>query len=292
MSRQLVFVHGRAQQGKDPAQLKRSWIDALSSGLGKSGLSLPVEESAIHLPFYGDTLAALLEGGPAPDVVVMGEQPPPDEQAFVAAALEEARQARGVADSEVLTQAETEIVERGPLNWAWVRAVARALDAHLPGASAATMALVTADVYHYLHNPGVRDAIEGGVRAAIPSDAEAVVVGHSLGTVVSYSLLRREGESAGWKVPLLVTLGSPLAVTKIWKALQPIKSPSCAGSWLNAMDPDDIVALYPLQPPRYAFEPAIENKTDVANHTPNRHGIAGYLDDPVVARRIHEALTA
>jgi hypothetical protein len=29
----------------------------------------------------------------------------------------------------------------------------------------------------------------------------------------------------------------------------------------------------------------------VANPTPNRHGISGYLSDPVVARRIHDALT-
>jgi hypothetical protein len=292
MSRQLVFIHGRAQQHKDPEELKRSWIEAWSKGLAKSGLSLPIDEGAIRFPYYGDTLAALVEGGPAPDVIVRGDEAPPEERQFVAAALEEAREQRGLTDAQVLALAETDILERGPQNWPWVRAIVKALDAHLPGASGATLAAVTFDVYHYLRNAGVRDAIEAGVRTAIPRDAEAVVVGHSLGSVVGYNLLRREGANNGWKVPLYVTVGSPLAVTAIRKALQPLASPTCVGRWFNAMDPDDIVALYPLQAPQFGLEPAIENKTDVDNHTANQHGIAGYLDDPTVARRIHEALVA
>jgi hypothetical protein len=152
---------------------------------------------------------------------------------------------------------------------------------------------VTFDVYHYLRNPGVRDMIDEGVRGAMPSGVETVVVGHSLGTVVAYNLLRREAEANGWIVPLYATVGSPLAVTAIRKVLQPLKSLTPpVGAWFNAMDPNDIVALYPLGPPRFDVQPTIENKVDVDNHTPNQHGIAGYLDDPVVAKRIHDALTA
>ena len=292
MSRQLAFVHGRAQQHKDPATLKQSWINAWRQGLAKSGLAIPIDESAIHFPYYGDTLAALVKGGPAPDVIVMGSEPPPEEQAFIAAVLEEARQEQKISDDEVLAHADTDTIEKGPMNWRWVRAIAKALDAHMPGASGATLSLVTFDVYHYLKNPGVRDAIEEGVRSAMSSKYETVVVSHSLGTVVTYNLLRREGESRGWKVPLHVTLGSPLAVTAIREALQPIKSLGCVHAWLNAMDPNDFVALYPLAPPRFDVQPTIENKTDVDNHTGNQHGIAGYLDDQVVARRIHDVLCA
>lgn len=292
MSRQLIFIHGRAQQRKDPAALKRSWIEAWSKGLAESGLSMPIDETAIRFPYYGDTLAALVEGRPAVDVIIRGEEAPPEERQFLAAVLEEAREQRGLTDDQVLALADAEIVERGPQNWRWVRAIVKALDARLPGASGTALAAVTFDVYHYLRNPGARDAIESGVRAAIPGDAEAVVVGHSLGSVIGYNLLRREGESRGWKVPLYATLGSPLAVTAIRKALQPLASPTCVGGWFNAMDPNDIVSLYPLEPPRFGLQPAIENKTDVDNHTPNQHGIAGYLDDPVVARRIYDALVA
>ena len=36
--------------------------------------------------------------------------------------------------------------------------------------------------------------------------------------------------------------------------------------------------------------PSITNKTNVNNHTDNRHGIVGYLDDPDVAKKIYQAL--
>ena len=39
MTRQLVFVHGRAQEQKDASALKAEWLDALQEGLGKSGRS-------------------------------------------------------------------------------------------------------------------------------------------------------------------------------------------------------------------------------------------------------------
>ena len=54
-------------------------------------------------------------------------------------------------------------------------------------------------------------------------------------------------------------------MTAIRAALQPIKSLACAHTWFNAMDPNDIVALYPLEPPRFDMQPTIENKTDVDN---------------------------
>jgi hypothetical protein len=66
-------------------------------------------------------------------------------------------------------------------------------------------------------------------------------------------------------------------------------------AWFNAMDERDVVALYPLDPTHFPLDPdtpAIENKTDVRNRTRNRHGVAGYLDNEVVARRIYRAITA
>ena len=53
-----------------------------------------------------------------------------------------------------------------------------------------------------------------------------------------------------------------------------------------------MVALYPLNAKYFPVTPAIDNKANVDNPTPNRHGIIGYLSDPEVARRIHDALIA
>jgi hypothetical protein len=59
------------------------------------------------------------------------------------------------------------------------------------------------------------------------------------------------------------------------------------------MDDRDVVALYPLTPKHFRLnpeKPPIENRTDLRNRTTNRHGIAGYLDDPELARLIYDAL--
>jgi hypothetical protein len=42
--------------------------------------------------------------------------------------------------------------------------------------------------------------------------------------------------------------------------------------------------------PGSGSESSIENYSMVKNHTDNRHGIIGYLDDPSVAKRITDAL--
>ncbi len=203
----------------------------------------------------------------------------------------------GVTDAQIAEVGGEEVLRRGPQNWEWVHSILKAIDRYVPHGSGTSIALFTHDVYQYLKNSAIRQQIEDGILKAITPGTETIVVSHSLGTVVSYNLLRREGHLRGWKVPLFVTLGSPLAVGEIRKTLKsfaPTRCPECVSAWFNAMDERDIVALYPLDPGSFPLSPAtpaIENKTNVHNRTNNRHGIAGYLDDADVARRIHNALT-
>lgn len=302
MTRQLVLIHGRAQENKDPIALKREWIEAFEEGLAKSGLELPIGEADIRFPYYGDTLEDLVAGKPAgeaAEIVVRGTDASADEKRFLQAVLEEVRERIEITPAQMAEVAGAEVIERGPLNWEWTQSILRAIDRYVPYGSGASIALATNDVYHYLKNPGLRMQIDQGVAAALAADRETVVVAHSLGTVVAYNLLSALGGERGWRVPLLVTLGSPLGIKEIRKTLRgvsgPLRCPPCAGAWFNAMDQRDVVALYPLDARRFPLdpaEPAIVNKTDVKNRTRNRHGIAGYLDDAEVARRIHAALTA
>lgn len=295
MTRQLVFIHGRSQEEKNADELKASWIRAFQSGLEKSSLELPIQESAIRFPYYGQTLYDLVngvDGSEIADVIVRGEADSSPEVEFMKRMLNEIKDRHGVTDAQVRAVADSTTLERGIANWEWVQNVLKALDRHVPSMSKATVAWITKDVYHYLRNPGFQNVIDNGVRQAITPGIKTVVVGHSLGSVVSYNLLARDGAALGWKVPLFVTLGSPLAVRVIKELLAPIKHPVCVEHWFNAMDERDVVSLYALDEDHFPVDPSIENKTDVDNFTDNRHGIAGYLSDKVVAKRIYNALTS
>jgi len=300
MTRQLVCVHGRAQEGKDPIALKAEWLDALADGLSQNNLTLPISEKEIRFPFYGDALYDMSEGKPSDEVasvIVRGQTADDAEKRFIRAVVEEIRQKAGITDAQVAETSGDLVVEKGPLNWAWTQAILRTLDRNVPYASGESIAIFTHDVYQYLTNPDIRQAIDDGVSAAITPGVETVVVAHSLGTVVAYNLLRQRGAGQGWKVPLFVTVGAPLGVTAIRKIVRnlapPTRCPECVGHWFNAMDTRDVVALYPLDPTSFPLEPAvpaIENNRDVRNKTSNRHGIAGYLDDKIVSARIQNAL--
>jgi hypothetical protein len=65
---------------------------------------------------------------------------------------------------------------------------------------------------------------------------------------------RREGHLRNCKVPLLVTVGSPIAVAAIRRTLKSFattRTPECVAAWLNAMDSRDVVALSPLDPENF-----------------------------------------
>jgi len=289
---ELLLVHGRSQHDKDADELKAEWVDALRAGLVRAGLDLPVSENAIRFPYYGDTLRDLVtNGATVADIIIRGAGVDHAEREFLGAVMREIVVAAGITDDQLDAEyEEVDAVERAPQDWRFIRAVLRALDRHVPAVGAPSLALATRDVYLYLRNIGIRDSIEHGVREALRPGVPTVVLGHSLGSVVTYNLLRRDGGRAGWVVPLHVTVGSPLAVGPIKRSLRPLAHPTCVGAWFNARDPRDLVALNPLDPERFTVWPAVENKNDVQNDTPNRHGITGYLSDPEVASRVHAAL--
>lgn len=81
------------------------------------------------------------------------------------------------------------------------------------------------------------------VADALKADS-AVVVAHSLGSVVAWEALHE----ADTPVPLFVTLGSPLATRSVvWPHLRPPppSTPECVGRWLNFWDRDDFVVARP-----------------------------------------------
>lgn len=290
----LVLVHGRAQEGQNPAELQNSWEEALARGWEKAGLSKP-ENLTVSFPYYGDILAEMVEAAKAPkpaDVLTRGGEMDQRELVFMRETLEElAKNAAeaGMDESALEAQMADEVLARGPQEWEWVQGLLRLLDN--TWISRRVIESVTRDVFVYLTRKPVRKKINRIIEAEIKG-RRAVVVAHSLGSVVSFDVLRHLG--AGTNVPRFITLGSPLGIGTIKRYLSPppLAMPGVVREWFNGFDNRDVVALRPLNQSSFRINPPITNKADVNNPTPMRHGIEGYLADAEVASWIQRALTA
>jgi len=288
-AKRLVLIHGVDQQGKDPKALKSNWMGALNRGAQAAHLQVPTS-IAVAFPFYGDQLGDFEKATTIPLTSEIHSRGSAKDDAYLQFQFdvaEEIRQRAGVTDDQINAEYGNNPEERGPLNWSWVQAILRAIDKHGGGINQRTLELFTRDVYLYCTLPGVHDAINRTVAAAL-TEEPTVIVAHSLGSVVAYSLLTTDTRKL--HVPLLVTVGSPLGVRAIRDLYRPIRSPDPVGEWFNAYDPRDVVALYPLDNDNFPVQPPIDNYSKVKNHTDNHHGIDGYLDDPTVATHILDAI--
>jgi hypothetical protein len=284
----LVLVHGRAQQALDPISLRHEWEASLERGWESAGLSRPAGLE-VAFPYFGDRLDALVERYNTPlliNVLSRGEIPPLELE-YRARLLTEIARNAGISDAEIDSHVESVVRERGPLNDPRVHAMLRAFDGKWIGER--IIDRFTRDVFLYTNIPGVREQIDAIVRPHIDGQ-RCVVIGHSLGSVVGYNVLRTAG--GGTSVPLYATVGSPLGLKNVNSFIErPLAMPESVERWFNAYDKRDVVALVPLDEDHFGIDPPIANRGDVLNDTENRHGVSGYLKDPVVAATIHEALS-
>jgi V8-like Glu-specific endopeptidase len=269
----LVFLHGRSQQGRDPARLRAGWAAGLAGGLGAAGLPT-VDPADIWFPFYGDALAGAVDRREAVDTAS-----PAYEELVTEAALRAgmplslpAEPREGIVDGLVGRL-------RRPLGWL----------ANRSGLDEAFIAAVFRDAAAYLDRPAVRALVLDTVLGCLPDAGRVVLVSHSLGTVVAMDLLTRLPASI--QVDLLVTAGSPLGIDGVYKRLLgggPHR-PQRVGSWVNAWCAADAVAIgCPLS---QVWGPDLsEVITD--NAKDRAHDMAEYLADAQVARAVEHGLRA
>jgi hypothetical protein len=287
----LLLIHGRAQEGKNPTALKSEWLDALSKGLEAASLKLP-ENIDIVVPFFGDALDSFVHALETPlalNAMAKGGAGDDKELEFRQQIFSEMAQGYEISDAEILANLDGKPQAHGVTDWKWVRALLKTLDQKTP-LSDGTLDRFTRDVYVYLTYPAIRRGVDKIVSEKL-SAGDWVVIGHSLGAVVGYNVLAAVGASSGIKVSRYVTVGAPLGLPSIRDRLDlPLSMPDCVKGWYNAFDQRDVVALYPLDARNFPIDPPIENNDSVVNFTDNRHGIAGYLSNADVARKIVEAL--
>jgi hypothetical protein len=145
----------------------------------------------------------------------------------------------------------------------------------------------------YLSKPGLFDEINAIVKEQVFTPfqdlSRTVVVTHSLGTIVGYVLLRKMAPDE--KLPLFVTLGSPLGIGTVQKRIQgPFLKPRVATHWLNGSDPEDFVALRPELTAATFGSAEIENVSNLENGDENAHSITQYLSHQEISAPILKAL--
>lgn len=122
--------------------------------------------------------------------------------------------------------------------------------------------------------------------AAEMTAAPTIVIGHSLGSVVAFNVLRK----GGYDVPLVVTLGSPLGINAVRSRVSPIAYPGGVRGWVNLYGDRHIVDLRPLDGTCFRVDPEVRNIPGIDDNTDNRHGIPGYLRTVKVANAVPTAL--
>jgi hypothetical protein len=289
MTTTMVFLHGRGQEFKNPAELERKWRAGLAAGLIKAGQP-PLADVPVAFPFYANLLyqitaqvaqdpieLEMLPAGPN-EAGPLHPDLPEDvgklERELLANMADAAGAPAGGEEAFRLDRLLSWSAARDTLTWV----------ARHTRVDQAIIVENLRDVAVYLTR--ARDQVLDLVKNAIPPDVPIVLVSHSLGTVVARDLLDDAGlleRTAFW-----VTAGSPLGLDAVQKNLL-TKGPHNPGvDWLTAYDVHDIVALgHPLRPTWGDPLRDIE-----VNNADSPHSIERYLNHPEVAGPIGAAVGA
>lgn len=271
MTPRLVFVHGIGGPRQADTERER-WISALAEGARRAGHSRAAARlidgglADVVFAYYGDLFeSAQAQGLEAKDMIgdaaillnellaevveAHRDEPSAADQARLSHALaqlspqkqkQKQEQEQGVGDVVRQTvNAATTLLSAGP----WARA----------GQWAGGKLLVRdlAQVARYLvrgEQAGDLQTLDARIRGVIVEalgPGPAIVIAHSLGSVVAFEALH----DYPVVVPLLVTLGSPLAMrTVVWPKVRPRPpaTPERVVRWLNYWDRDDVIVARPI----------------------------------------------
>ena len=141
----------------------------------------------------------------------------------------------------------------------------------------------------YLTDSGLREAIRARIATSLDAGTR-VLIAHSLGSVVAWEVC------AGLQLdlPLLVTVGSPLAeTTAVIPRLDPsARWPVKVQRWLNVTHQGDLQAFNPRLGPAFSESGdrrRVEQHVTVSSH--DHHGVAGYLIEVEVGRAVMAAIS-
>ncbi|WP_401743725.1 hypothetical protein [Stenotrophomonas geniculata] len=286
----LTLIHGIAQQSYTESELLAIWTDhMLDHGIDPGKL----RSASPQMAYYGDRLYEWTQASPGL-ATSMGPEMQNSELSFLSKALDEIASANSFDEDEIeIMLSQAAIADGanaiGQSTWMGRRAVAISsiLERISPFRGRIAIKAIR-QAYFYLSNKIVRTEIDNLVRPHLEVD-DSVIVAHSLGTVVAFNLLRElAATKPNIQIPLLVTVGSPLAITEVQRWIGgDFGIPTNVSSWMNFYDKGDPVTLG--RPLGSGFAEGIVD-TVVDNKTSNAHSIAGYLDGTALIDLLNRSL--
>lgn len=251
----VLLVHGRGLYGLDSAGLRREWKRDLDEGLHAAGApALP--DADVRLAWYADVLDPAGEG-------------------------------------KCVGRTESAELDLG----GFARALLASLGSTLEREGAVEGRGLLGDLL-FMVDPatrcGARRRVSEAVRAVQAEGRPLVIVAYSLGSVVTYDLLRALDANASSRDIHLVTIGSPLGVPALRELLgagggSALRVPRSVRSWVNVYDPADVFAA-PLGAEAAA---ALDDRTTTgAGERADPHHISRYLRDPETGAAVARAVCA
>lgn len=153
------------------------------------------------------------------------------------------------------------------------------------------------DVSAYFYDQEQRKAIQERFRSLLnPEGGPYFVIAHSLGTVISYDIMRELAAGGGAQAPYYITLGSPLGIDEVQDNLpKPLRIPAPVKSWDNFADLLDPVAFDKslsdeFSPTGKISDDIVINRDSLRLSGFNPHSATGYLATKNVQTRVRKIL--
>lgn len=280
----LIFVHGINHQGLNSTWVRDEWLDALSKALSPEDVAV-VERQNIIAPYYGNVLFEHTQGLTEAKNELQAQSAGAvsgDEARFYTNVLSELAAEKAIP--EVVLETDAAAAPQGALcHNRHTIALARAVETYSPLRGSVLLRFLP-QAFTYLSRMQATGAIDAIVRPALEK-GPCVVVAHSLGTVVTYKIMRELKQRA----PFYLTLGSPLAIRAVQgKIGPPFGRRPAVGRWRNVFDKEDFVTLgRPLDSD--SFGAGVEN-TEVDNGDVDPHDLRRYLGQSDIARSLVAAI--
>jgi len=289
----MILVHGISQEGKSKDIILESWLNSLRATYSRAKAENPLERlSRIEAAFYGDKLGTLSAGQVENQTIPMGGSLAIDNyHEFAEDAIREIALRNGISEVKIEREALIEISPMGSgVHKVWIKAAARLIEEVSPFHGALALRVLR-QAYAYLRDQNIHNEVNTLVRPLLEDDEPAIILSHSLGTIVALKLLREYAQNGKPRnTPLFLTLGSPLGIDSIRKNFsKPRGKPNNVQRWVNGADPDDFIALRNALTDE-TFGPGIENYSDIDNGDENPHSIVRYLSDSRIAKAIADSI--